>query len=149
MADHLRDQIITAVATLVTGLTTTSTRVFIDEDNPLEDADLPGITILQIGESTEAMTLGRPREMQGLLDLEITAYAKRLPSQADVRKQVNTICKEVQIALANTSPGGAKYGTLVQTDFELYGDAEKPAGMARMRWQFLYRFDEDAPDVAR
>ena len=46
MALHLRDQIMDALATLLTGLTTTGSRVYVDRDadsEPLSAAELPGI----------------------------------------------------------------------------------------------------------
>lgn len=147
MADHLRDQILAATAAALTGLATTGNDVFLDQDNPLEDGELPGLTIVQAGESTEVLSMPRPRLMQAVLDVDISAYTKRTHAQADVRKQINTICKEVQIAMASASLAGAKYATLVQTDFDLNGDAENPVAMARMRYQILYVFEENAPDI--
>lgn len=41
MANHVRQQIREAVATTLTGLSTTSTRVFQSRLRPLVDADLP------------------------------------------------------------------------------------------------------------
>lgn len=147
MADHLRDQILTAVSAALTGLATTGPRVFLDQDNPLEDGELPGLTILQAGESNEVVSMPRPRLMQAVFDIDVSAYVKRTHAQNDVRKQVNTICKEVQVAMATAPLAGAKYATLVQTDFQLSGDAENPVAMATMRWQILYFYQENAPDV--
>jgi hypothetical protein len=147
MADHMRDQILAAVNTALTGLTTTGSRVYLDQDNPLEDGELPGLTILQAGESTEVQTMPRPRLMQAVFDVDVSAYVKRTHAQGDARKTINTICKEVQIAMSTAALAGAKYATLVQTDFQLSGDAENPVAMATMRWQILYFYQENAPDV--
>lgn len=149
MADHLRDQIMAAMVTTLTGLTTTGVNVFPDEDDPVENAELPCLVLLQGGETNEVVTMPTPRLMRAFFDVDVIAYVKRTHAQADVRKKANTICKEVQTAMAgNVSLSGlAKYATLVQTDFELTGEAEKPAAMARMRWQVFYCYAENAPDT--
>ncbi|MEY2654030.1 MAG: hypothetical protein RLZZ524_1058, partial [Pseudomonadota bacterium] len=50
MANHLRQQIREAVAGAVTGLTTTGARVYQGRVYPLEDAQLPGLTVSSLAE---------------------------------------------------------------------------------------------------
>lgn len=152
MALHLRDQIMDALATALTGLTTTGARVYVDRDadtEPLADGELPGLTIVQGDETSEVRTLQTPRVFERLLDVDISAFVKLTTSTA-ARKQLNLIDKEVQIAIAaNLSLGvGAKYITPVQASFEFAGDGDKPLARARLRYQVMYLFAENAPDVA-
>lgn len=152
MALHLRDQIMDALATLLTGLTTTGARVYVDQDadsEPLADGQLPGLTIMQRDESSEMVSLPQPRIFQRLLDIEIVAHVK-LTTPTAARKQLNLIDKEVQTAIAGSlSLGGAcKHLTPQQVDFEFDGGGDKPMARARMRYQALYLFAENAPDVA-
>lgn len=155
MALHMRDQIMDALGTALTGLTTTASRVYLDRDEitePLENNELPGLTINQVTESIDPLTLGTPRRLQQVLDVDIVALVKRTTNTA-ARKQLNLIDKEIRAALcanaASLSLGvGAKYCTPVQADFEIVGDADKPLGRARFRWQVFYLTDEATADVA-
>lgn len=155
MALHLRDQIMDALATALTGLTTTGARVYADRDEltePLENNELPGLTINQVGESIDPLTLGFPRRLQHVLDVDIVALVKRTGNTL-ARKQLNLIDQEIRSALAANAATlslgvGAKYTTPVQADFEIVGDADKPLGRARFRWQVFYLTDENTPDVA-
>lgn len=150
MADHLRDQIIAAVVTACTGLTTTGSNVFPDEDDPIERGVLPCLTIKQGTESGAPITMSYPRTVRAVFDIDIAAYASRTHAQADVRKLTNTICKEVSAALYAARPlaGVAQIADLSQTDPDLSGDAQKPTAIAAMRLQLVYFFKENAPDVA-
>lgn len=155
MALHMRDQIMDAIITALTGLTTTASRVYGDRDEltePLENNELPGLTVNQVSESTEAATLAAPRRLTHALDVDIVALVKRTTNTL-TRKQLNLIDQEIQSALGANAAAlslgvGAKYISKVQSDFEIVGDADKPIGRARFRYQVLYLTDENAPDVA-
>jgi len=152
MALHLRDQIMDALATLLTGLTTTGARVFVDRDadsEPLADGELPGLTIMQRDETPETVSLPQPRIFQRELNIEIVAHVK-LTTPTAARKQLNLIDKEVQIAIAGSlSLGGAcKHLTPTPIDFEFDGGGDKPMARARIGYRALYLFAENAPDVA-
>lgn len=150
MALHLRDRIVDAIGTLLTGLSTTSTRVYLDRVDVLEAAELPGLTIMQANESSEPLTVSTPRTMQAVLDVDVTCHSK-LATGTLARKQLNLMTQEVQVAMAGDRSIGAlaKVATLVQTDFDYSGDGEYPVGTARMRWQILYLYAENTPDVAQ
>lgn len=152
MALHLRDQIMDALATLLTGLTTTGSRVYVDRDadsEPLSAAELPGITIQQVDESVQALTLGQPRHLERYLNVQIDAFVK-LTTSTLARKQLNLIDKEIQTAIAGSlSLGGVcKYVTATQVDFSTAGDTDKPQSRARMNYQVFYMFTETTPDTA-
>lgn len=148
MADHLFEQCMDAVVVAVTGLTTTGARVEADNVFPLDDDDLPGLTVVQVGAGQEVITMGWPRAYNAALDIDITAYVKQTTATA-ARTQLNQILKEVQLAMyADRDLGGkALHVTNVQNDFEFSGDVEKPVASLRMRWQVFTRYNENAPDV--
>jgi hypothetical protein len=148
MAAHVRKQIREAVATAVTGLTTTSTRVFQSRVYPLEIADLPCLLISTQSESIEAQEISTPRALQRLLTVEVAAVAKGV---ADVDDTLDQISKEVEIALAmpcSALVGLAKGIDLTGVEIELEGSSEQPVGKATLRYQVLYFTEENAPDVA-
>lgn len=151
MADHLRDQILVALKTALTGLTTTASHVYADRTDALAAGEIPGLTINQGNETTEYATLGGPRLVKAYFDVMVDAYDARTAAQADARKRANTIAKEVQIAIgANLSLGAlCKYVNLAQTDFDLSTEGDSPSAVARMRYQVFYMFAENDPTVAQ
>lgn len=155
MALHMRDQIMDAIGAALGALTTTGARVYLDRDDltePLSGEELPGLTINQVSESKDYETIPHPRRISRVLDVDIVALVKR-PTGTAARKQLNLIDKEIETTLcANASTislgVGAKYVKSPQSDFEIVGDADKPLGRARFRYQVFYLTDENAPDVA-
>jgi hypothetical protein len=149
MANHLRRQIREGIATAITGLTTTSTRVFQSRVYPLEVADLPGLLVRSSSEVVEVMTIHAPRLQQRSVNVEVVAVARAV---ADLDDTLDGICKEVEIALAmpiSALAGIAKNVTLAGTEIELTGGAEKPVGTATMTYVVEYFALENAPDVAQ
>jgi hypothetical protein len=149
MANHLRRQIREAVATAVTGLATTGSRVFQSRVYPVQTAELPCLLIATRGEASAPATIHSPREVERTLQLEVVAVAK---ATADLDDVLDQICKEVEIALAMPVAGLtalAKSIALVSSDFELRGEAEKPTGSATLVFEIDYFNLENAPDVAQ
>ena len=149
MADHLRRQIREAIATAVTGLTTTSTRVYQSRVYPLETGNLPCLLVRSSSEVVEALTIHAPRMQQRSVNVEVVAVAR---ATADLDDALDGICKEVEIALAmpvSALAGKAKNCSLSSTEIELTGGAEKPVGTATMTYVVEYFALENAPDVAQ
>lgn len=149
MANHLRRQIREAIATAVTGLATTSTRVFQSRVYPLErGTDLPGLLVFSLAETSERRTAPAPGIMERVLRVQIVAVARSL---ADLDDTLDGICKEVEIALAmpcSALAGIAKTITLTSTDIEMQGTSDRPVGQAAMTYEVVYLAAENAPDVA-
>lgn len=149
MANHVRRQIREAVATAVTGLTTTSTRVFRSRVYPAQTSELPCLLIFTRSEASAPMTIHAPKGMDRTLQLEIVAVAK---AGADLDDTLDGICKEVEIAIETWSIAGlgglAESIQLVSTEFELQGVGEKPTGTATLTYELSYFTQANAPDVA-
>jgi hypothetical protein len=67
MANHVREQIVTAVVSAVTNLTTTGANVFRDRDtdeNPLHVGELPGLVVEDDGDPAEIVSIGIGRLLQ-------------------------------------------------------------------------------------
>ena len=149
MAYHLRRQIREGIATAITGLTTTGSRVFQSRVYPLEVADLPGLLVRSASESVEVMTIHSPRLQQRTLNVEVVAVARVVSDLDDV---LDGICKEVEIALSmpvSALSGIAKNATLTGTEIELQGGSDRPVGTATMTYVIEYFTFENAPDVAQ
>lgn len=149
MANHLRRQIREAIASAVTGLTTTSTRVFQDRVYPLErGTGLPGLLVYTLAETSERKSFGAPGLMERVLRVQVVAVAEGV---SDLDDTLDGICKEVEIALAMpcaSLAGIAKTITLTSTDIELQGTSVRPVGQAAMTYEVVYMAAENAPDVA-
>jgi hypothetical protein len=149
VANHLRRQIREAVATAVTGLTTTGARVFQSRVYPVQTSELPCLLIATRGETSAPATVHSPRVIDRTVQLEVTAIAK---ASADLDDVLDGICKEVETALAMPVTGLASLArsiALASSDFELRGEAEKPTGSATLVFEINYFNLENAPDVAQ
>lgn len=147
MADHLRRQIREAVATAVTGLTTTNTRVFQSRVWPAGDAELPALFVYARSETATPVTVHSPREYERNLLIDVVGVAK---ASADLDDTLDQIAKEVEIALTNpvsALAGKATEITLQSTDIEME-QGERTTGRITLTYQVDYFNIENAPDVA-
>lgn len=149
MADHLRQQIVAAAITAVTGLATTASRVYQDRDTeamPLQSGELPGLTVDDDGDPAEIVTLGVGRVLERTMRLKIGAHVK---SESAPGATLNQILKEVEIALATASLAGAKFCTLVQVGpREVSQAAETKTLRQQFDFEVRYLTAHRAPDVA-
>lgn len=144
MANHVRQQLREAVATVVTGLTTTSTRVFQSRAYPLPESELPCLVITTDGDQVENLTVHNPVQQQRATQLRIEAFAK---STTNLDDTLDTICKEVEIAIASASSSTVK-GLMyngAQIDIEILGN--QPIGKATMLFSKNLYTVSNAPDV--
>lgn len=150
MALHIRDRIVDAIATLLTGLTTTGGRVYVDRDSdnePLGTDQFPGLTIQQRDDTAENLTLGG-RVFQRALNLEVVAHVK-LVTGTLARKQLNLINQEIEAALfTDRSLGGlCKYIKPGNFDFSTTGDADLVVARMQMQFQVIYLYAEGVTDT--
>lgn len=146
MTDHVRKQIRAAAVTALSGLTTTSTRVYDSRVYPMQDAQLPGLRIDTADEQVSVSSLGVGRLCERMLDLVVQACVKENDTYSAT---VDTIIKEVEIAIAaNQGIGGAKYVQLKSINVANAGEGEKPVAVATMIFEVFYITALGAPDVA-
>lgn len=123
---HLRTQIRDAIATAVTGLATTGSRVHKSYANPFGDSDLPALLVkLEGREDHQGFDISTAIERD--LTAVITGYAK---SSGDVDAILNQIALEVETALAAAPTLAGKCSAAWVTGLEAGIDTslEKPAG---------------------
>lgn len=145
MANHLRRQIRERVATDLTGLSTTGSRVFQTRIFNLEKSKLPCLLIYSEEEVAEISAMGNPRTVSRNLSLVIEGYAKATSNLDDTLDQIS---KEVETAMA----GDIKINDLA-TDSNLQdvsisysGEGSKPIGVIRFVYLINYRNPENTPD---
>ncbi len=147
MANHLRRQIRERVATMLTGLSTTGSNVFQSHVYPLENADLPALCIYTQDEEIEVGAMGDPRVCHSTMTLIVDGYAQ---TSSNLDDQLDQIGKEVQVAMA----GDVDIDNLVRdsylssVDISYSGEGTSPIGVIRHNYSVLYRYAENAPDVA-
>jgi hypothetical protein len=147
---HVREAIMQAAVTVLTGLTTTGANVFRDRDtdeHPLHGAELPGLVITDDGDPAEVVSIGVSRLLSRRMRVSIAAHVKATSGYSTT---LNTILSELETALGNTaSLGGAKEVNLVDvSQREIAEAADKPAVRQAFVFEFFYITAHNAPDVA-
>jgi len=75
MADHVRQQLVAATKTRLTGLVTTASRVFGFRVNPLQPAELPCLCVYSMGDAAQPLTIHSPIAYEREVDLHVVGYA--------------------------------------------------------------------------
>lgn len=145
MANHLHRQIREAVEAKLTGLASTSTRVYANRLAPLPDSTNPSLLIVLDEERSDPLSIHSPELQERTLTLTVSAVAKGGATLDDTLDQCS---KEVEIALA----GGITVGSAtlfpqyqsMQFDDEL---ADRATGVKRMTFTVSFATSAAAPDV--
>jgi hypothetical protein len=144
VAAHVAEQIIVAIKSALTGLTTSGARVYDSRVYELQDNELPGLTIDLGNESAEQANV--QGDLERTLELVVAANVK----QADgYRTTLNLMRSEVETALANAAALAAlcQDVALTATEMEASGEGEKPVARAIMRFAVTYTTERGAPDT--
>ena len=144
---HARQQLRERVATDVTGLTTTGSRVYQSRIYNLEKTDLPCLLVYSKNEDSERDTFKGTNGLARNLSIVIEGYQK---GASDLDDSLDTIAEEVEAALGAdpTLNGLAKDSFCASTDIEDTGDGETPIGLVRMTFNVNYRTTTTAPGTA-
>jgi len=133
---HKRAQIKARIQTVLTGLATTGSNVFLSRTYPIATTDLPGLLIYANSESIERLEIGIQNRQQRTLDLSIEAVAKG----ASAESTLDQVTVEVEEAMANdqTLNGLAIDSAITDTQIR-QASAESEFFIATMRYTVLYR----------
>lgn len=145
MANHLHRQIREAVETLLTGLTTTGSRVYANRLQPLADANLPGLRVFMDEETVEVFEINSPQIQERKLSMFVECCAKEVAALDDT---LDAISKEVEIALSGGITLGGQWLDCAYAGMQ-FDDAlsDKPVGVKRLRFVIAYSAMSNAPDV--
>ena len=125
---HARQQIREQVATLVTGLATTGSRV---HQSRMRPDTLPCLLVTTNDEEIVPGTVGDLR--QRMLDLVITGYAKAGDTLDDT---LDTIAAEVEVAIDSGYPKDRAELARIEVDFD--DSLEKPVGSIALTYRITY-----------
>lgn len=149
MADHRAEQIVQAVIGKVTGLTTTSTRVYRSRTADLQDSNLPAL-VVHLGPDVPASDGASSsfRYIDGDLTIGIDAVVKETTDTLAEQK-LNLIRKEVTIALMADYAQGLPF-VLNTTEGSAVPELErgdKVRGTMRMDFRVRYRRSRTDPSA--
>jgi hypothetical protein len=147
VANHVRQQIREALATVVTSLATTGARVYQSRVVQLEPNELPALLIATNSESIDVLDFVSNPSLERTLTINVTAVAKAVSNLDDTLDQ---IIKEVEVAVStsNTLGGLIKDVVLTGIEIEMNADAEMPTGQAVLTFNANYYTRAQAPDVS-
>jgi len=145
MANHAKQQIREAVAALVTGLTTTASRVYKNRKRPLAANDLPCLMVMN-GDDDLVDVYGSPLTECRLFQIKIKAVVKAGDNVDDV---LDTISKEVETVLgANPKLGGLVKDIQYASSTSDFDDgSELKIGWSDTVFNIRYEVRRGAPDV--
>lgn len=144
MANHVRQQLRDSITSVVTGLTTTGTKVFKSRAYPLQESDLPCLVIKTEAERIDYLTINPPAQQEREVTVTIEATARATSSLDDT---LDKICKEVEIAIDSASTI-ARDVQLAGTNLDTSVVGSQPVGMATMIYRMKVYTAADAPDTA-
>lgn len=148
MANHVRQQIRDAVAVMLGGLSLTSSRVFKNRLQPLDEADLPCLLISTDNEQISPQTFG----VNAVLERELTLTVKAIVKSSDVyADEIDTVIKDVEQKINltitnNTLNGLVKTISLQSIEFNDDGQGDQPIAEATMNFSVSYYTLANAPD---
>lgn len=146
MADHLLRQIRDNAKTALTGLTTTTTHVFVNRsvDDDLQDNELPALRIYVRTSDAVVSSMGVGRVYERTAELVVEGCVKK---KATFEDDCYLIAKEVEIALA-AGLSGAKSVDIRRIEIDDDAQGEKPVAVCRMTFGVLFYTANGSPDVA-
>jgi len=142
---HVRQSIRQAVVTAVTGLTTTSSRVFDSRILPQSASDLPCLRVYATTETSEEATLVN---LARVCQIVVQGVAR---ATSEVEDTLDTIAEEVETAIAGAAgitSAGAKEIHIVSTELEFEADGDNPHGMVTLTFAALYHTARATPGTA-
>jgi hypothetical protein len=144
-ATHLRKQIREAVATLVTGLSTTSARVHQSRMRPKSDAGLPCL-LVHTNDTEQIEAADTNTLQQRSLPIAIRGIAK---GGATLDDTLDQIALEVETALAADPRlgGKASMSRLVSVDTDFDDTTDKPVGEIQLTYLYTYFTQAGTPGV--
>jgi len=145
MANHVRKQVRDAVATAVTGLATTGSRVHGYRVYALEgSADLPALSVYIDREDGEDITIHAGGTRERVLSVHVRGLAAAASAVEDT---LDTIAKEVETALASGVVVGSRTVPLRYAGCDIEWEAgDRPFGAIDLRFTATIHNTASAPD---
>lgn len=148
---HHRETIRKAIATAVTGLTTTGDNVFPSRVDAYEDQALPALGVFGVSETVDEESI----ELGGHVGMRRYTVAvegrARNANPVTLHDTLDDIAAEVEVAVMAAQDAGSlgvNLCTLTGTELELDAGAQQPTGLARLEFVCEYWLDAASPATA-
>lgn len=149
MTAHVREQIAAACVTALTGLATTGANVFRDRDtetDPLQPAEIPGLTVDDDGDPAEIITIDPAQVLERRMALTVTGHVK---ATTGFSATLNQILAEIETKFAITPITGAQLVALTKVAPREKSQAtDQPTVRQAFNFEILYYTAAGAPTVA-
>lgn len=145
---HVRKQIRDKVASILkSNVGLVKRRVYTTRVHPLNDTNLPAISVYTGSETSQRMNLGVTDVIRELA-LEIDVYVRETSKFDD---DVDAIAVQVEEAMAGnfTLDGLAKFVVLTSTQIQFDGDADQILGVAKLTYSVEYVTPIDDVETAK
>jgi len=146
---HLRKTIRDAVTSRVTGLTTTSTRVYKSRNLPLTTAELPALCVYARGDRPDydvPSAMGPPK-IARTIELHVQGYVKDSDAST-IEDTLDGIAEEVETAMYTSAFTGVMALQLGDQTIEVEDAGDESLGTIDMVFNVTYRAAEGAPGTA-
>lgn len=144
---HVRKQIRDAVATQVTGLSTTASNVYVNRLYPIAQSKLPGLLVYTNSEASSKLDMHYPRLLERRLEVVVEGVVK---TTSNIEDLLDTIAQEVEEAIYTDVTLGSLCKdvvlTSIETDFASEGD--QPVGVVKLEFEAKYVVRENDLSVA-
>jgi len=141
---HRAESIVERIKTVVTGLTTTSTRVYRGRVYPLQESEVPGL-LVYMGQDRIVNVLSQSL-MDSMLSVHIDEVVK---ATGQVDTTLNLIREQVTIALQADHTLTLSYVMGIEEsgadEPNLSGEGDQRIATMRTTWQVLYRRSRTNP----
>lgn len=142
---HVRQQVRDQVASAITGLGLTGSRVYKNRLYPLTQADLPCLLVMTDSEEVERMTTHKPALLQRVITVRIQGVAR---ATTDLDNTLDNISQQVEAAIYAATMASVKSITLIGASINIDSIAEQPVGMVTMDYQAIVMTLDGAAGVA-
>jgi hypothetical protein len=144
---HVREQIISAIATALAGLTTTGSSVFPSRVDNLQASEVPGLTIYDTDEIVDEEGSTQAAQLR-IVTIAVVGHVASTSGDG-VSDVLNTIASEVETAIyTDITLGGIALGlTLESTTKEYDNEGDQVAGRITLSVNVQYMTALGVPDI--
>lgn len=142
---HIRQQVRDQVASTISGLGLTGTRVYKNRLYPLERTELPCLLVMTDAEEIEQLTANRPAVLQRMITVRIQGVAK---ANTDLDNTLDTISQQVETAIYGATMSAVKSIELTGASINIDSIGEQPVGMVTMDYKVIAMTKDGSPQTA-
>jgi len=125
------------VDVLKAGVSLVNRRVYASRIYSLTQDKLPALVVTTVSESSGLMNMGSTKNLDRSVSISVDVYVRATETFDD---DLDAICVQVEEAIGGNFylDGLSKNTVLTSTEVEFSGEAEQPAGVARLTYDVRY-----------